>query len=110
MTGSSYIPIVVPTMAFVAMFFWLGLVFHADSHPGWKPRRKPGHASVFDRPAAAVAGPVAGADADGAPEARRPDAAPGTGPASAPGPAPSAGRGAADRDLAAGEAPVGAGR
>ena len=36
MTGSSLILIVVPIMAFVAMFFWLGLVFYADSHPGYR--------------------------------------------------------------------------
>jgi len=62
-TGSSYILIVVPIVAFVAMFFWLGLVFYADSHPGWKPRRNRGHAS-------------APADAQVAPEARSPAVAP----------------------------------
>ncbi len=39
MTGSSLIPIVVPVMAFVAMAFWLGLVFYADSHPGYRSRK-----------------------------------------------------------------------
>jgi hypothetical protein len=33
-TGSSYVAIVVPIMAFIMMAFWLGLVFYADSHPG----------------------------------------------------------------------------
>ncbi len=46
MTGSSFIPIVVPIVAFVGMFVWLGLVFHADSHPGWKPPRQYGQASA----------------------------------------------------------------
>lgn len=35
MTGSSYLAIVVPIIAFIAMAFWLGLVFYADSHPGY---------------------------------------------------------------------------
>ena len=39
MTGSSYIPIVVPIIAFLAMASWIGLVFYADSHPGYKHRR-----------------------------------------------------------------------
>jgi len=26
-------------MAFVAMAFWLGLVFYADSHPGYRSRK-----------------------------------------------------------------------
>jgi hypothetical protein len=42
-TGSSYIPIVVPIVAFAAMAFWLGLVFYAEAHPGYKrrtPRRR----------------------------------------------------------------------
>jgi hypothetical protein len=34
-TGSSYVAIVVPIMAFIMMAFWLGLVFYADSHPGY---------------------------------------------------------------------------
>jgi len=38
-TGSSYIPIVVPIIAFFAMAFWLGLVFYADGHPGYKHRK-----------------------------------------------------------------------
>jgi hypothetical protein len=37
-TGSSYVAIVAPIVAFAAMAFWLGLVFYADSHPG--SRRK----------------------------------------------------------------------
>ena len=41
MTGSAYLPIVVPIVAFVAMACWLGMVFYANSHPGYrtpKPR------------------------------------------------------------------------
>jgi hypothetical protein len=43
-TGSSYIPIVVPIVAFLAMAFWLGLVFYADQHPGYR-RRTPQRSS-----------------------------------------------------------------
>lgn len=50
MTGSSYIPIVVPIMAFVAMAFWLGLIFYADSHPGFR------HRKVLPQPDEAAAG------------------------------------------------------
>ncbi len=39
MSGSSYIPIVVPIVAFIAMACWLGLVFYADSHPGYGRRK-----------------------------------------------------------------------
>jgi hypothetical protein len=41
-TGSSYIPIVVPIVAFVGMTLWLGMIFHADRHPGYW-RRTPPH-------------------------------------------------------------------
>jgi ATP/ADP translocase len=37
--GSSYVAIVVPIMAFITMAFWLGLVFYADSHPGYGHRK-----------------------------------------------------------------------
>ncbi len=49
MTGSSYIPIVAPIVAFAAMAFWLGLVFYADAHPGYRrrtPRRRSRSAAV----------------------------------------------------------------
>ena len=101
MTGSSYIPIVVPIMAFVTMFFWLGLVFYADSHPGWKPRRKSAH------------GTAAGVDcvgADGAAGAPGVDSVADAAPAIAPGLAPAAGLGEPGHGRADGEAPVGAGR
>jgi len=38
-TGSSLIALVVPIMAFTGMAFWLGLVFYADSHPGYGRKR-----------------------------------------------------------------------
>jgi hypothetical protein len=36
MTGSFLVPIVVPIVAVVALAIWIGLVFWADAHPGWK--------------------------------------------------------------------------
>jgi hypothetical protein len=48
-TGSSYIPIVVPIIAFLAMASWIGLVFYADSHPGYK-HRKPLPVPDIDEP------------------------------------------------------------
>jgi hypothetical protein len=36
MTGSFLVPIVVPIVAFIALTAWLGMVFWADAHPGWK--------------------------------------------------------------------------
>lgn len=35
MTGSIEAQIVIPIVAFVVLFFWIGLVFWADSHPRW---------------------------------------------------------------------------
>jgi hypothetical protein len=51
MTGSSYIPIVVPIVAFVTMALWLGMVFYADGHPGYRPwssRRRSGSAAASE--------------------------------------------------------------
>jgi hypothetical protein len=62
-TGSSYIPIVVPIMAFLAMGFWLGLVFYADGHPGYR------HSKL--QPGPGVAAETAGVE-----DSRRPDAPP----------------------------------
>ncbi len=36
MTGSPLVPIVVPIVAFVAAVIWLGMVYWAEAHPGWK--------------------------------------------------------------------------
>jgi hypothetical protein len=95
-TGSSYIPIVVPIMAFVAMFFWLGLVFYADSHPGWKTRK--------------AGGATASADGDTATQARSLDAAPGTPPEGAAEVPALSTASEPDHDRVGGDAPVGAGR
>ena len=58
MTGSSYIPIVVPIVAFLAMALWLGLVFYAAGHPGYRrrtPRRRSRSAAATSSDTAAVA-------------------------------------------------------
>jgi hypothetical protein len=58
-TGSSYIPIVVPIMAFVAMGFWLGLIFYADSHPGYRHRKvRPGPGDAAGAPDSEAPGPA----------------------------------------------------
>lgn len=46
MTGSAYLPIVLPIVAFVAMACWLGMVFYADSHPGYRSPKP--HGSTAD--------------------------------------------------------------
>jgi hypothetical protein len=58
-TGSSYIPIVVPIMAFFAMAFWLGLIFYADRHPGYRHRKPEPVPDIIeaDGAAGAAAGP-----------------------------------------------------
>jgi hypothetical protein len=33
MTGSALAPVVIPIVAFVFLFLWLALVFHANAHP-----------------------------------------------------------------------------
>jgi hypothetical protein len=35
MTGSTAAAIVIPIVAFILLFSWLGAVFWADSHPRW---------------------------------------------------------------------------
>jgi len=39
MSGSSLVAIILPVVAFTAMAFWLGMVFYADSHPGYGRRQ-----------------------------------------------------------------------
>ncbi len=59
MTGSSYIPIVVPIVAFAAMAFWLGLVYYADAHPGYRrrPQRESGGTATASETARVAPGP-----------------------------------------------------
>jgi len=42
MTGSTQAQFIIPIVAVVVLFSWLGLVFWADSHPYWKGQRPPG--------------------------------------------------------------------
>jgi hypothetical protein len=36
MTGSFLVPIITPIVAVIALAFWLGMIFWAEGHPGWK--------------------------------------------------------------------------
>jgi hypothetical protein len=36
MTGSFLVLIITPIVAIIALAFWLGMVYWADAHPGWK--------------------------------------------------------------------------
>jgi hypothetical protein len=51
MTGSALAPVVIPIVAFVFLFLWIGLVFYAGAHPSVHGRAdRPAHE---DRKAAA---------------------------------------------------------
>ena len=90
MTGSSLAPVIVPIVAVLALFAWLGLVFYAAAHPEWKRHGVPAGSAGADsgspgapalpaeRNLAALTGRESGA-ADGAPARvgqARPPAAP----------------------------------
>lgn len=36
MTGSFLVPIITPIVALITLATWLGIVYWADAHPGWK--------------------------------------------------------------------------
>lgn len=36
MSGSTLAAFVVPAVALPILFLWIGAVFYADSHPGWR--------------------------------------------------------------------------
>lgn len=36
MTGSFLVLIITPIVVIIALAFWLGMVYWADAHPGWK--------------------------------------------------------------------------
>ena len=33
MTGSALAPVIIPIVAFVCLFLWIAMVFHANAHP-----------------------------------------------------------------------------
>jgi hypothetical protein len=39
MTGSVLVAIITPIVAVIALACWLGMIFWADGHPGWKTHR-----------------------------------------------------------------------
>jgi hypothetical protein len=39
MTGSFLVPIITPIVAVIALACWLGMIFWAEGHPGWKAHR-----------------------------------------------------------------------
>jgi len=51
MTGSALAPVVIPIVAFVFLFLWIAMVFHANSHPS--VHRQAEGAGHEDREAAA---------------------------------------------------------
>jgi hypothetical protein len=36
MTGSFLVPIITPIVAIIALACWLGMIYWAEAHPGWK--------------------------------------------------------------------------
>jgi hypothetical protein len=36
MTGSFLVPIITPIVAVLGLACWMGMIFWADAHPGWK--------------------------------------------------------------------------
>ena len=36
MTGPFLVPIITPIVAIIALAIWLGMVYWAEAHPGWK--------------------------------------------------------------------------
>jgi hypothetical protein len=36
MTGGYWAPIIIPIVAVIALFTWLGAVYYASAHPGWR--------------------------------------------------------------------------
>jgi hypothetical protein len=61
MTGSFLVPIVAPVVAVVAMACWMGMIFWADAHPGWKTRHI-AEVTRFPGESSALAGDLAGGE------------------------------------------------
>jgi len=58
MTGSNLVAIVTPIVALVLLGGWLGLIYWADAHPGWKELRATRGPEITSEtfPAAAASG------------------------------------------------------
>jgi hypothetical protein len=59
MTGSFLVLIVTPVVAIVALACWMGMLFWADAHPGWKTRDK-AQVAQFPGEGSTVAGDLEG--------------------------------------------------
>jgi hypothetical protein len=71
MTGSALAPVVIPIVAFVFLFLWIGMVYHAAAHPAVHHVRD-NRAPLSEHEAEAIAR-QAGADVENEREHRRPD-------------------------------------
>ena len=61
MTGSFLVAIITPIVALIALAFWLGMVFWAEGHPGWKTRYA-AQESQFPGESTTLAGDLRGAE------------------------------------------------
>jgi hypothetical protein len=59
MTGSFLVPIITPIVAVIALAFWLGMIFWAEGHPGWKAHQA-AHESQFPGETLTPAGDLRG--------------------------------------------------
>jgi hypothetical protein len=55
MTGSFLVPIITPIVAVIALACWLGMIFWAEGHPGWKAHQA-AHESQFPGESLTLAG------------------------------------------------------
>jgi hypothetical protein len=59
MTGSFLVAIITPIVALIGLAFWLGMVFWAEGHPGWKTHHA-AQESQFPGESIAIAGDLRG--------------------------------------------------
>jgi hypothetical protein len=55
MTGSFLVPIITPIVAILALACWLGMIFWAEGHPGWKTHPA-AHDTQFPHESSTLAG------------------------------------------------------
>jgi len=70
MTGSLLVTITTPIAAFIAMACWLGMVFWAEGHPGWKAHHAT-QESQLPGESATLAGDLGGGDLAPPPRERK---------------------------------------